>query len=107
MAEQFCLIPLSRPTSFYFAGDTALTLDMQLIPRFARLELALLPIGDNFTMGVDDAIIASDFIQCNRIMGIHYDTFGYIKIDHEAAAKKFAEAGKELILLDIGRSLDV
>lgn len=93
--------------SIYFAGDTALTLDMQLIPRFATLELALLPIGDNFTMGIDDAIVASDFIQCNKIMGVHYDTFGYIKIDHEAARKKFAEAGKELILLDIGESLEV
>lgn len=92
--------------SLYFAGDTALTLDMQLIPRFATLDLALLPVGDNFTMGIDDAIVASDFIQCNKIMGVHYDTFGYIKIDHEMAVKKFADAGKELILLDIGQSIE-
>lgn len=92
--------------SLYFAGDTALTMDMQLIPRFASLNVAILPIGDNFTMGVDDAIIASDFIECNKIIGVHYDTFGYIKIDHEAAVKKFADAGKELILLDIGQTME-
>ncbi len=92
--------------NFYFAGDTALTLDLQLIPKFAKLDLAILPIGDNFTMGVDDALVAADFIQCNKVMGVHYDTFGYIRIDHEAAQKKFADAGKELILLDIGKSMD-
>lgn len=92
--------------NFYFAGDTALTLDMQLIPRFAKLDLAILPIGDNFTMGIDDAIVAADFIQCDKIMGVHYDTFGYIKINHEEAVKKFAGAGKTLSLLDIGQSME-
>jgi L-ascorbate metabolism protein UlaG (beta-lactamase superfamily) len=93
--------------SFYYAGDTALTLDMQLIPRYTKLDFAILPIGDNFTMGVDDAITASDFIQCNKIMGVHYDTFGYIKIDHEEAVKKFKTADKELVLVNIGDSVDL
>ncbi len=66
---------------FIFAGDTALTLDMQLIPKYAKLDFAVLPIGDNFTMGAEDAIIAAGFIDCKRIIGVHYDTFGYIKID--------------------------
>ncbi|MEQ9440573.1 MAG: metal-dependent hydrolase [Cyclobacteriaceae bacterium] len=92
---------------FYYAGDTALTLDMQLIPRYTSLDFAILPIGDNFTMGVDDAITASDFIQCNKIMGVHYDTFGYIKIDHQEAIDKFKKAGKELILADIGTTVDL
>ncbi len=87
---------------FYFAGDTALTLDMQLIPRFAQLDLAILPIGDNFTMGPEDAVIAADFIQCDRVMGVHYDTFLPIKIDHELAKKAFANAGKELLLVEVG-----
>ncbi|WP_026999066.1 metal-dependent hydrolase [Eisenibacter elegans] len=93
--------------TIYHAGDTALTLDMQLIPRFAQLDLALLPIGDNFTMGVEDAIIAADFIGCNKVLGIHYDTFGYIKIDPQAAKEAFAAKGKELILLHIGESLSL
>ena len=91
---------------FYFAGDTALTLDMQLIPRFAKLDLAILPIGDNFTMGPEDAVVAADFIQCNKIMGVHYDTFPYIKIDHDEARKVFDAAGKELILAEVGQEIE-
>jgi L-ascorbate metabolism protein UlaG (beta-lactamase superfamily) len=93
--------------NFYFAGDTALTLDMQLIPRFAKLDFAVLPIGDNFTMGADDAIVAAEFIQCKRIIGVHYDTFGYIKIDREKVTQQFAKAGLELLLPAIGSSIDL
>lgn len=93
--------------NFYYSGDTALTLDMQLIPRWAKLNVAILPIGDNFTMDIDDAITAADFIQCNKIIGVHYDTFGFIKIDHEAAIQKFANAGKELLLLKIGQTIEL
>ena len=94
--------------SFYFAGDTALTLDMKLIPMTCpKLDFAILPIGDNFTMGYEDAVMAADFIQCDKIIGCHFDTFGYIKIDHEKAVKAFKDAGKELILLNIGQSTDL
>ena len=92
---------------FYFAGDTALTLDMQLIPMFCpSLDFAILPIGDNFTMGYKDAIIASDFVQCATIIGCHYDTFGLIKIDHEAAKAAFEKEEKELFLMDIGETIE-
>lgn len=91
----------------YIAGDTALTYDMKLIPQKARLDLAILPIGDNFTMGVEDAIIATDFLQCNRVLGYHYDTFGYIKIDQKDAVMQFALKGKKLTLLPIGDSLEM
>lgn len=93
--------------AFYFAGDTALTLDMQLIPKWAKLDVALLPIGDNFTMGYEDAAIAAEFIQCNKVIGLHYDTFGYIKIDHQAAINHFKSLNKELVLLPIGESITV
>ncbi|QHS62834.1 metal-dependent hydrolase [Chitinophaga agri] len=93
--------------NFYFAGDTALTLDMQLIPGFAKLDFAILPIGDNFTMGADDAIVAAGFIDCKRIIGVHYDTFGYIKIDKEKTQQQFAAAGLELLLPAIGSSIDL
>lgn len=92
----------------YFAGDTALTMDMQLIPMTCpALDLAILPIGGNFTMNVHDAALASDFIRCDRIVGCHYDTFGYIKIDHQKAIETFAAKGKELILLNLGGSLEI
>lgn len=93
--------------TIYIAGDTALTMDMKLIPLRHSLDLAILPIGDNFTMGIDDAIIASDFVTCNKVLGVHYDTFGYIKIDHEEAKKAFAVKNKELILLDIEEEIEL
>lgn len=93
--------------NIYIAGDTALTMDMKLIPMHTKLDIAVLPIGDNFTMGVEDAIIASDFIECDKVIGCHYDTFGYIEINHEEAKKKFYEKGKDLMLLDIGESIEL
>ena len=87
----------------YIAGDTALTLDMKLIPKMiGHIDLAILPIGDNFTMGVKSALKASDYIACKRIIGCHYDTFGYIKIDQIDAINLFAKERKELNLLPIG-----
>lgn len=91
----------------YIAGDTALTMDMKLIPMTTKLDLAVLPIGDNFTMGIDDAVVASSFVQCDTVLGYHYDTFGYIEIDHDIAVKKFNNAGKELKLLGIGVSMTI
>jgi len=91
----------------YISGDTALTMDMQLIPLFHPIDLAIFPVGGNFTMDVDEALIASDFVACNRVLGAHYDTAALIEIDHEAAKNKFREKGKELVLLDIGASLQV
>ncbi|MEZ4986485.1 MAG: metal-dependent hydrolase [Saprospiraceae bacterium] len=93
---------------FYHAGDTALTMDMQLIPKTCPpLDFAILPIGDNFTMGYEDAAIAAGLLQVDRVIGIHFDTFGYIKIDADAAKNAFANQGKELILLPIGESINI
>lgn len=93
--------------NIYIAGDTALTFDMKLIPIQTKLDLAILPIGDNFTMGIDDAILASDFVECDKVLGYHFDTFGYIEIDHEAAKRKFFEKGKDLMLLEIGDYIEL
>ncbi|MCC6385663.1 MAG: metal-dependent hydrolase [Bacteroidia bacterium] len=91
---------------FYYSGDTALTYDMKLIGDYKKVDFALLPIGGNFTMGVDNAIIASDFIKCEKIIGLHFDTFGFIKINHAEAIEKFAAAGKHLLIPEIGKSYD-
>lgn len=90
--------------NFYFSGDTALTMDMKLIGETTQLKFAALCIGDTFTMGVEDAIRAAEFIRCDQILGIHYDTFPPIKIDHEQAIGRFRAAGKKLHLLRIGES---
>lgn len=94
--------------AFYYSGDTALTMDMKLIPLTSKkLDLAVLPIGDNFTMGAADAVMASDFVDCDNILGVHYDTFGWIKIDQDAAKKLFADKGKKLTLLGIGETKEL
>ncbi|MFD2550764.1 metal-dependent hydrolase [Bizionia sediminis] len=97
----------SAKKNIYIAGDTALTMDMKLIPMQTKLDLAVLPIGDNFTMGIKDAIIASDFVACDKILGYHFDTFGYIEINHEEAKRLFFEKNKDLMLLPIGESLEL
>ena len=93
--------------TFYYAGDTALSYDMKLIGELHNLDFAFLPIGDNFTMGVDDAVRAADFIHCKKIIGMHYDTFGYIEIDHNQAKQTFAKAGIELTLMEIGQTINL
>lgn len=94
----------STEGNFYYAGDTALTYDMKLIGEFRQLNFAFLPIGDNFTMGIDNAVICSNFIKCPKIVGMHYDTFPPIKINHSEAIAKFQDAGKSLHLFEIGSS---
>jgi L-ascorbate metabolism protein UlaG (beta-lactamase superfamily) len=97
----------SAEGNFYYSGDTALTLDMQLIPLWVKLDFAVLPIGDNFTMDVADAVRAADFIQCKTIVGVHYNTFGFIKINEEEAKANFAASGKILLLPGIGEIIDI
>ena len=91
--------------TFYYAGDTALTYDMKLLSEQYQLDFAFLPIGDNFTMGVEDALVASNFIKCDQIIGMHYDTFGYIEIDKSKAQTAFKNNNKELTLLTIGNHI--
>ena len=91
----------------YIAGDTALHQDMKLIPEFFHLDLAILPIGDNFTMGIDEAIMAAQFVKADKVLGMHYDTFPYIEINKEQAKESFKSKGIELILLDIGSSTSI
>jgi L-ascorbate metabolism protein UlaG (beta-lactamase superfamily) len=91
----------------YFSGDTALTQDMKLIPLQTSLDVAILPIGDLFTMNYADAILASDFVQCDKIIGCHFDTFPPIEVNHELVKKAFFDKGKDLMLLEIGESIEI
>lgn len=97
----------SEEGSFYYAGDTALTYDMKLIADEVRLSFAVLPIGDHFTMGIDDALRAAEFVGARRIVAVHYDTFPPIKIDHEKALAAARKAGKELLLLKANQTVDL
>ncbi len=88
--------------NFYHSGDTALTYDMKLLGETYELGWAALCIGDNFTMGARDAARAAEFVGTKKVLGIHYDTFPPISIDHDAARKEFADRGVELVLAPIG-----
>lgn len=93
--------------TFYFTGDTALTMDMQLIPRSYKLDFSVMCIGDNFTMGYEDALMAAEMVQCKKVVGVHYDTFDLIRLNKEAAQNHFAKAGYELLLPKIGETIEV
>ncbi len=93
--------------TLYHAGDTALFSDMQLIGRLG-LDLALLPIGGNFTMDPEDAIEAVKLLRPKRVLPIHYNTFDLIKQDATAFGRRVeAETDAVCIVLSPGDSLDL
>lgn len=92
-------------TTFYYAGDTALTYDMKLIAEACAVDVAVLPIGDTFTMDAADAARAAEFVGTKTVVGVHYDTFPPIAIDHDAARAAFAARGITLLLPAIGETV--
>ena len=97
----------NEEATFYYAGDTALTWDMKLIAEEFSLDFAFLPVGNNFTMGINDASVAAEFVKTKKVIGMHYDTFPYIKIDHDEARETFNKKGLELILMGIGETTNI
>lgn len=93
--------------NFYYSGDTALTMDMTFIPKWAKLDFAVLPIGDGLTMGVEDAIETAGLVEIVEVIGVHYDTFGFIKIDTAEARLAFEKANLKLHLPGIGQSINL
>lgn len=91
----------------YFAGDTDIFRDMELLSELYHPEIALLPIGDVFTMGARHAAKAAAMMQVETVIGMHYDTFPPICIDHDAARKAFRNQGVDLILLKPGETFTI
>lgn len=92
-------------TTIYHAGDTALFSDMKLIGERHPIDVAFLPIGDNFTMGPEDAATAVEFLKPKTVVPIHYNTFPYIKQNPQdfvdlvhSAEVKVLSAGDEVEL---------
>ncbi|MCT2534974.1 metal-dependent hydrolase [Aquibacillus koreensis] len=83
--------------TIYHAGDTALFSDLKLIGDMNEIDLAFLPIGDNFTMGPDDALIAAEWVKAKTVVPIHYNTFPLIEQDGDAFASK-VKPGKGIAL---------
>lgn len=97
----------SNETNFYFSGDTALTYDMKLLGEFHQLDWAVLCVGDNFTMGYQDAAICAEWIGVDKVLGTHFDSFPVIEIDHDAARSAFAEKGALLYLPQVGETVEL
>jgi L-ascorbate metabolism protein UlaG (beta-lactamase superfamily) len=93
--------------TFYHTGDTALFSDMQLIGKHNLVDLMLVCIGDNFTMGIDDAVEAVDLVKPKLCVPMHYKTFPYIDVDAEEFASKTMSYGNEVKIIDVGDSMDL
>ena len=98
-----CLLMFEGKT-IYHAGDTGLFMDMKLIGEMNDIDVALLPIGDNFTMGIDDAVKAVEFIKPKLVIPMHYKTFDVIDVDPQEFAQKVQEKGFNAKILGIGES---
>lgn len=94
-------------TTVYFAGDTALFSDMALIGR-ADIDYALLPIGDNYTMGIDDAVEAVGLLQPKKVIPMHYNTFEIIKQSPEEFQRKVEKKYKvPTIIMQAGEKINL
>jgi L-ascorbate metabolism protein UlaG (beta-lactamase superfamily) len=97
-----------KGTVVYFAGDTGLFGDMELLGRLEKIDYALLPIGNNFTMGVEDAALAAGMLKAKKVIPMHYDTWPPIKQD-PGKFKALVErnAGGEVLIMKPGSTLEL
>lgn len=92
----------------YHAGDTGLFMDMQLIGEvWGPLDVALLPIGDNFTMGIDDAVHAARFLKAGTCIPMHYNTFDVIQADPQEFVRKVKAIGLHAVVIEPGQEFKI
>lgn len=101
------LIISSGGKVLYDAGDTGIFYDMKLIGEMHNIDVAFLPIGDNYTMGIDDAVKAAEFINAETVVPIHYNTFDVIKTDPDEFKKKIEAIGKKCTIITPGESIEI
>ena len=100
------LINFNDGHDVYIAGDTALTYDMRLIGEVGGVDLAILPVGDNYTMGPDDALLAAQFVKAKHVLPCHYNTFPWIEIDVAQFARRLQrETGIDCTVLEVDATL--
>lgn len=91
----------------YHAGDTGLFLDMRLIAEMnGPFDAALLPIGDNFTMGITDAVKAAEFVNAAVAIPMHYNTFDWIQVDPNEFVDRVKAGGRKVVVVNPGESYD-
>jgi len=91
--------------TLYHPGDTGLFLDMKLIGEMNKIDVAVLPIGDNFTMGIQDAVKAAEFLEAGLVIPMHYRTFDVIDVSPEDFVAEVQKRGMRARLLPVGESL--
>ncbi|RKY88445.1 metal-dependent hydrolase [candidate division KSB1 bacterium] len=91
----------------YHAGDTGLFGDMKLLGELNKIDLAMLPIGDNFVMGIDDAVEAVKMLNPGKVIPMHYNTWDIIKADPEEFCKKIEGLSTECIILSPGKEISI
>lgn len=96
-----------KDKTFYYSGDTALFSDMKLLADQYNIDFAFLCIGDNYTMGIEDALLAAEMINTKKVIGMHYDTFPWIKIDQDYVKEVAVKANKELVLMKIEETITI
>ncbi|MFZ0391836.1 MAG: metal-dependent hydrolase [Calditrichia bacterium] len=89
---------------FYHPGDTGLFYDMKLIGEMNEIDLALLPIGDNFTMGIEDAVKAAEFLHPKEVIPIHYKTFEVIDVNPQKFVDAVKQKNIQSRVLEIGKT---
>jgi len=109
-------VPANTPVGFllhfgkkviYHAGDTGLFSDMRLLSEKTPINIALLPIGDNYTMGIDDAARANEYLNAERCIPIHYNTWDVIQVDTKAFEYKIQKQGKKCTILNPGEFVEL
>lgn len=107
LGEPAGLLIQAEGKTIYHAGDTGLFLDMQLIGQMNAIDLALLPIGDNLTMGPEDALKAIEFLKPKKVIPIHYNTFPPIETNPHEFAQAANQCGTDASVLESGESIDL
>jgi L-ascorbate metabolism protein UlaG (beta-lactamase superfamily) len=107
MGEPAGVVITINGKNIYHAGDTGLFLDMKLIGEMTSLDAAIVPIGDNFTMGIDDAVKAIEFLNPKLAVPMHYNTFGVIEADPNEFKRKVESIGKKCVVIPFGESIEI
>ncbi|MBN1638779.1 MAG: metal-dependent hydrolase [Ignavibacteriales bacterium] len=93
--------------TLYHTGDTGLFYDMKLIGEMNPIDYILLPIGDNFTMGITDAVKAVELVNPKNAIPMHYNTFPVIEADPEEFKIKVEAIGKKCIIMQFGEEIEL
>ncbi len=101
-----CLVTIDGKT-IYHTGDTGIFLDMKLIGEMDHIDVMLVNIGDNFTMGIDDAVKAVEFVNPDLVIPMHYKTFDVIEVDPQEFADKVRAKGFNVRVLEYGTGIEL